>query len=198
MLGRDLVNWDVNFTWAKWITPSQDLINDFLAENDQVRYKQSIVYYDCSWSNYFPGSNYPFVYKCRSAVSNIIRLRLADILLLKAEALAYTGDLPGAAALVNQIRKRVKLADLPASATASKENMLEAVLHERRLELAFEGQRWFDLVRYGKVQEVMNTLNSRDERRLKQTRPFDAYSVLFPVPQTVMDKNSNLVQNTGY
>jgi hypothetical protein len=198
MLGRDLLDWDLSFTWAKWITPSQDLIDDFLAENDQVRYKQSIVYYDCSWNNYYPGSNYPFVYKCRSAVSNIIRLRLADIILLKAEALAHTGDLAGAAALVNQIRKRVKLADLPASATASKESMLEAVLHERRLELAFEGQRWFDLVRYGKVQEVMNTLNSRDARRLKQIYPFDDHSVLLPVPQTVMDQNSNLVQNPGY
>jgi hypothetical protein len=198
MLGRDLVNWDQNFTWAKWITPSRDLINAFLAENDQIRYKQSIVYYACSWSNYYPETNYPFAYKCRSAVSNIIKLRLADLLLLKAEALANMGDPAGAAALVNQIRSRVKLANLPASASASGESMLEAVLHERRLELAFEGHRWFDLVRYGKLQQVMNALNSRDEGRLKQANPFDENSELLPIPQTAIDQNTNLVQNKGY
>lgn len=69
---------------------------------------------------------------------------------------------------------------------------------ERRLELAFEGQRWFDLVRYGKVESVMNTLNSRDPGRLSQRRVFDANSYLLPIPQTAIDLNTNLVQNLGY
>jgi hypothetical protein len=63
---------------------------------------------------------------------------------------------------VDQVRSRAKLGNLPASAAASKENMKAAVLNERRLELAFEGQRWFDLVRNDQAIPVLNTLNSRD------------------------------------
>ncbi|HEY6914598.1 MAG TPA: RagB/SusD family nutrient uptake outer membrane protein [Paludibacter sp.] len=199
--GRDLLDYDYYFTWAKWLTPSRDLIADFQAENDNVRLNQSVVYYETTWSNYYPAANYPFMYKCRSNVSSIIKLRYADILLLKAEALANLGgasNLAEAAAIVNQIRTRVGLANLPATASASSESMLTAVLHERRLELAFEGQRWFDLVRYGKLQEVMNDLNKRDSGRLPQRRVFTGTSELLPVPQAALDINTNLVQNPGY
>jgi hypothetical protein len=58
----------------------------------------------------------------------------------------------------------VKLPDLTADKTATQAAMVEAVLHERRLELAFEGQRWFDLVRNGKVEEYMNGLNQSGYR----------------------------------
>lgn len=51
-------------------------------------------------------------------------------------------------ALVNTVRNRAKLADLPATTVSSKEKMADAVLNERRLELAYEGQRWFDLCTY--------------------------------------------------
>jgi hypothetical protein len=76
--------------------------------------------------------------------------------------------------------------------------MIDAVLHERRLELALEGHRWYDLVRYEKVVEVMNSLNARDPGRLKLARPFGEYSYLIPIPQAELDKNSNLQQNPGY
>lgn len=198
MFGRNLTNWNESFTWAKWITPSRDLIKAYEDEGDQVRYSQSIVFYECEWSNYYPSNNYAFMYKCRSAVSSIIKLRSADIILLKAEALAHNGDLSGAAALVNKIRTRVGLANLKASASTSQSAMLDAILHERRLELALEGHRWFDLVRYEKVEEVMNSINSRDEGRLAQRKTFDETSYRFPIPSTVMDQNSNLVQNPGY
>ncbi len=102
MFGRDLVNWNNNFTWAKWVTPSRDLISAFKQEGDEVRFKESIVYYDCNWSNYYPSDNYPFMYKCRSANSSIIKYRYADVLLLKAEALIMqdTPDLEGAADII--------------------------------------------------------------------------------------------------
>ena len=96
MFGRNLANWDESFTWAKWITPSRDLINAFAQAGDTLRCNQTIVYYDCSWQNYYPADNYPFMYKTRSAYNSIIKLRGADILLLKAEALAHKGDLAGA------------------------------------------------------------------------------------------------------
>lgn len=198
MFGKDLINPENMFSWAKWVTPSRDLITDFLTEKDNVRYAESIVYYNCTWNNYYPAANYPFMYKIRSSVSSIIKIRLADILLMKAEALANLDKISEAAAVVNQIRKRVKLPELAATASVSKESMLNAVLHERRLELAFEGQRWFDLVRYGKVQEVMNSVNSRDSGRLSQRRPFTETSYLMPIPSTALDLNTNLKQNPGY
>lgn len=200
MFGRDLLDYDTQFTWAKWVTPSRDLINAFKAEGDEIRMNESIVYYECGWSNYYPASEYPFMYKCRSAASSIIKLRLADILLLKAEALIMkpSPDLSGAAAIINQIRQRVSLPALSSSVTSSKEQMLEALLKERRLELAFEGERWFDLVRMDKVEEVMNTINNRDQGRLPQARAYTENSYLLPVPQNVLDQNVNLTQNPGY
>ena len=68
----------------------------------------------------------------------------------------------------------------------------------RRLELALEGQRLFDLIRFGKLMEVMNDIDSRDEGRIRQARPFVPEHRLMPIPQTALDKNANLVQNPGY
>lgn len=198
MYGRSLENYDYYFTWAKWITPSRDLINDFKRENDTVRFNQTVVYYACTWSNYYPASNYPFMYKYRSGYNNQYKLRLADIILLEAEAYAYQGDITKSAALVNLIRQRAKLPDLTADKTASREAMIEAVLHERRLELALEGERWFDLCRNDKVEQYMNGINLRDVGRLAQRKAFDQNSYLLPMPQSALDENNNLQQNPGY
>ena len=198
MYGRQLDNWDYYFTWAKWITPSRDIINDFEKEGDEIRKNQAIVYYACTWSNYYPASNYPFMYKLRSSYSNIYWIRLADIILMKAEAEAYKGNLDESAKLVNQIRKRAKLKELTSDKTNSKEAMIEAVLHERRLELAFEGERWFDLCRNNKVEKYLNGIDNRDKGRIKQVKLFDSNSYLLPIPQTALDQNTNLVQNPGY
>ncbi len=198
MYGRNLANWDESFTWAKWITPSEDLINTFKAEGDTLRCNQSIVYYECNWSNYWPASNYPFMYKCRSSYNSIIKLRGADIMLYKAEALAHQGLLSDAADIVDLIRDRAKLPALSPAKTSSQDAMLDAILLERRLELAFEGGRLFDLIRFGKLMEVMNTINSRDSHRLPQSRPFVEDHRLMPIPQTAIDKNNNLTQNPGY
>lgn len=198
MYGRSLENYDYYFSWAKWITPSRDLIKDFESENDTTRLNQTLVYYACKWSNYYPASKYPFMYKCRSGYNNQYKLRLADIILLEAEAYAYKGDNTNSAALVNLIRNRAKLPNLTADKTATKDAMIEAVLHERRLELALEGERWYDLCRNNKVEEYLNGLNNRDSGRLTQRKPYDANSYLLPIPQSALDENSNLQQNPGY
>jgi hypothetical protein len=138
------------------------------------------------------------MYKCRSAYNSVIKLRGADIQLLKAEALAHKGDLAGAAELVNEIRARVNLPALDIAKTGSEDAMLNSILNERRLELALEGQRLFDLIRFGKLMEIMNTIDSRDEGRIRQARPFVPEHRLMPIPQTALDKNANLVQNPGY
>lgn len=200
MFGRDLVNWDTNFTWAKWVTPSRDLINVFKQEGDEIRFNESVVYYECSWSNYYPSDNYPFMYKCRSANSSIIKYRYADVLLLKAEALIMqeTPDLEGAADIIDEIRERAGLEELPYSVRSSQEAMLDALLKERRLELAFEGQRWFDLVRLDKVEDVMNSVCSRDSGRKGLLYSYDKNSYRLPIPQSVIDANDNIKQNQGY
>lgn len=198
MFGRDLLDYDFYFTWAKWVTPSRDLIKAFDDAGDMIRKNESIVFYETTWSNYYDQKNYPFMYKCRSNVNSIIKLRGADIMLLKAEALAKKDQLSQAAQVVNTVRRRVNLPDLSASVISSKESLLDAILLERRLELAFEGHRWFDLIRFGKLQSVMNSINQRDVGRLPQAREFSAESELLPIPQPVLDENTNLVQNPGY
>lgn len=200
MFGRDLINWNSNFTWAKWITPSRDLIKLFTNEGDKVRYEESIVYYKTAWSNYYPSDNYPFMYKCRSAYSSIIKYRYADILLLKAEALIMsdTPNLGAAADIIDLIRTRAKLPKLKAADKQGKEALLNALLKERRMELAFEGQRWFDLVRLDKVEEVMNAVFTKDSGRKSLVYAFDENSYRLPIPQNVIDENEKIIQNPGY
>ena len=200
MFGRDLVNWNNNFTWAKWVTPSRDLINAFKKEGDQIRFQESVVYYDCNWSNYYPSDNYPFMYKCRSANSSIIKYRYADVLLLKAEALIMqdTPDLEAAAKIIDEVRERAGLGELSSSVRKDRDAMITALLNERRLELAFEGQRWFDLVRLDKVEEVMNAVYAKDSGRKSQVYAFDKNSYRLPIPQSVIDANDKIEQNPGY
>ncbi|MDO5608603.1 MAG: RagB/SusD family nutrient uptake outer membrane protein [Capnocytophaga sp.] len=198
MFGKNAANPASTYAWSKWVTPSRDIIAAFDAEGDTVRKGESILQDAVSWSNYYPGDQYQFMYKVRSSLNSVIKLRLADILLLKAEAYAATGDLQSAAALVNQIRARVHLPALASSITADQDAMKGAVLNERRLELAFEGHRWFDLVRNDKAIEVMNSLNSRDSGRLPMRRTIDENALLYPVPLSEIEKNPNLVQNAGY
>ena len=200
IFGRDWAKWDSQFTWAKWVTPSRELIAAFQAEGDTKRMNSSIVYYPCSWSKYYPADNYPFMFKDRSRYSNWIKFRYADFLLLKAEAyiMGPSQNLAEAANIIDRIRDRVGLAKLPNSVRGSRELLLDAYLNERRLELAFEWQRWFDLVRLDKVEEVMNGLESRDSGRLAFVNYFNADSYKFPIPQSVIDTNENFVQNPGY
>lgn len=193
MYGRQLDDYDNSFTWAKWITPSRDIISDFEREGDEIRLNQSVVYYECTWSNYYPASHYAFMYKCRCGYSNNYKLRLADILLMEAEAYAYTNQAQKAADLVNQIRERVNLKPIDASG-----DMVEKVLHERRLELAFEGERWFDLCRNNKVEKYMNVVANNDSGRLPLRKLYDENSYLLPIPQKALDENINLEQNPGY
>ncbi len=200
IFGRDWAKWDSQFTWAKWVTPSRDLIAAFESEGDAKRLNSSVVYYSCNWSKYYPSDNYPFMFKSRSRYSTWIKFRYADILLLKAEAyiMGPNMNLNAAADIIDQIRERVGLDKLSSTVRGNKELMLNAYMKERRLELAFEWQRWFDLVRLDKVEEVMNNLQSRDSGHLAFVNLFNQDSYRFPIPQSVIDTNENFVQNSGY
>lgn len=200
IFGRDWANWDGSFTWAKWVTPSRDLIAAYESEGDAQRMNSSIVWYSCTWSKYYDADNYPFMFKARSRYSSWVKYRFADLLLLKAEALIMgpNQNLDGAADIIDRIRHRVSLPKLAGNVRTSKDAMLDAYLKERRLELAFEWSRWFDLVRLDKVEEVMNTLQSRDPGRLAFVNLFNADSYRLPIPQSVIDTNENFMQNLGY
>ncbi|CCX43348.1 outer membrane protein [Prevotella sp. CAG:1031] len=198
MFGNPVDNPGTNFTWAKWVTPSRDLSACFNANGDTKRYSEAVAFYSCTWSNYYPADNYAFMNKCRSEFSSLIKLRLADILLLKAEALIQNGQLADGAAIIDRIRSRAGIAPLDAAKKGSKEAMINALLDERRMELAMEGQRWFDLCRLDKVEEVMNAVYSKDSGRHAQRSPFTEFSYKMPIPQSAIDQNDNLVQNPGY
>lgn len=186
--------------WKKFNTPSNDLVAAFDAEGDLIRKEASIIFLDVSgkWSDpYWPQITFPFVNKYRiftgNSSQNYIFLRLADILLLKAEALNETGDLAGAAALVNQIRSRV---NLPNTTAGDKASMKLAIEKERRLELAFEGHRWYDLKRTGRALEVLNNVKGPNGSSLGYV--VTESKLLWPIPQSEIDNNDELTQNEGY
>jgi hypothetical protein len=186
--------------WKKFNTPSNDLVAAFDAEGDMIRKNASIIFLDVSgrWSDpYWPQTEFPFVNKYRIFTSNspqnFILLRLADMILLRAEALNATGDLAGATALVNQIRSRVSLAPV---SPADQNAMRLAIEKERRLELAFEGHRWFDLKRTGRAIDVMN--NAKGPGGISLGYALNQDKLLWPIPQAELDKNTKLIQNPGY
>jgi hypothetical protein len=186
--------------WKKFDIPSNDLVKAFDDEGDNIRKNSSIIFLNVSgkWSDAnWPQTNYPFVNKYRIFTSgspqNYIFLRLADIILLKAEALNELDDLAGAATQVNLIRNRVSLSNTTAS---TKEEMRLAIEKERRLELAFEGLRWYDLKRTGRAIEVINNAIGPDG--LVFGYNLTENKLVWPIPQAELDKNTYLVQNTGY
>lgn len=146
--------------WKRFCTPTNDLAAAFDAEGDVVRKNSSIKFLNSSsegWSDaYWPKSNFPYINKYRNDdKTNIYIIRLADILLLKAEALneLSAGGWAQSKVIVDQIRSRVSLGGTPA---ADQPAMRLALEKERRLELAFEGHRWYDLLRTNRAIAVMN------------------------------------------
>ncbi|MDO6818853.1 RagB/SusD family nutrient uptake outer membrane protein [Zobellia sp. 1_MG-2023] len=115
-----------------------------------------------------------------------IELRLADVILLYAETLNENGA-PATTVLplLDDIRSRAGLTSLTGTIT-TQADVRQAILDERRLELAFEGQRWFDLVRTGSVDaEMGETINSNYH--------------LFPIPiSEVLASGGVITQNPGY
>ncbi|QRR00457.1 RagB/SusD family nutrient uptake outer membrane protein [Dyadobacter sandarakinus] len=84
--------------------------------------------------------------------------RYAEVLLFLAEGLNEQGKPSEAATYLNQVRARAGLA---ATKAASQADMREAIFKERRVELAFENKRWFDLTRTGRVKEIIEPYGAR-------------------------------------
>lgn len=132
-----------------------------------VDYPFTMKFYDPNWQN--PGQNFEAV-------------RYADILLLYSEV---TND----PSYLNQVRARVGLPAFGSAGYPSEYDTLEkAIEHERRVELAFEFHRMFDLVRTGRALTVLNSKGFN----------LSANSLLFPLPQIEIDINPGLTQNDAY
>ncbi|MDR8389912.1 RagB/SusD family nutrient uptake outer membrane protein [Aliifodinibius sp. S!AR15-10] len=129
-------------------------------------------------------------------------LRYADILLMYAEVLneiEYQAD-GEAFNLLNRVRNRAGLPDKtstnsnPDLRVENQQEFRLAVEQERRVELAFENHRWFDLVRTQRALEVMNS--KREELGIPDQ--IQEHQLLFPIPLEVMEANPNFEQNSGY
>jgi len=123
-------------------------------------------------------------------------LRYADVLLMEAEALNATGktseaQLPSSDpnTTLNKVRARAGLPDITG---LNQVDLKQKILHERRIELAFEGDRWFDLVRVDNGQYGLSFLHSIGKTNAT------AKNLLLPIPQVEIDANPNLKQNPGY
>jgi starch-binding outer membrane protein, SusD/RagB family len=192
-------------SWRKFVTPSHNLVNAFDAEGDAIRKSASILFEEAPWADEFwslqVNGDVPFAYKWKSAsgwasTNRQYILRLADIVLLKAEALNELGQLEAARTELNLVRSRVNLS---AATAANQAEMRLAIENERRLELAQEGQRWDDLKRYERAVTVMNNLVEID-LRTNAPKPYNMteQKLLLPIPQSERNRNPNLGQNEGY
>lgn len=125
---------------------------------------------------------------------NIRILRYADILLLAAEALNENGKPAQALQYLNQVRKRARGTNnfiLPDVTTTNQAQLRERIYRERRVELAMEQHRWFDLLRWGRAASVMQALGKRFFTPGKHE--------LLPIPQSEIDlTEGRMRQNPGY
>jgi len=137
--------------------------------------------------------------------ANFIIYRYADVLLMKAEALSQLGRFQEALEIINQIRDR---ADVPPISLPDSETAYEdAILNERALEFAYEGKRWFDLLRMGRrnnyarknvlINILVSNVPSTQKRILamKLNNPLGWY---LPIYESEIERNRNLRQNPYY
>ncbi len=185
-----------------WWVPSQDLVDAY--EAGDIRLTESIyqdgdtyyttdgfagVPYDPAWSS--TGYTIKKYRGARNVVSenhapnlqadfnNERWFRFAELKLLYAEALLESGRAADATVQINDIRNRAGLADLSATAT------IADLQQEKRVELAFEPHRWFDIVRWDIGSTVFTNWDSKLE--------------VFPFPQAEIDRSGGILkQNTGY
>ncbi|SEA08695.1 RagB/SusD domain-containing protein [Porphyromonadaceae bacterium KH3R12] len=188
-----------------WNQPTQEFVDQY--EEGDLRKDKTILYeggpafdgksYKATMSNtgynvrkfLVPLSVSPD-YNTNSA--NIVVLRFADVLLMKAEALNELGRTEEAEEPLYQVRRRAGLTDRSDVENLSAEQMREKIRHERRIELAFEGHRWFDMVRWDNGQYALDFLHSIGKINAARKH------LLFPIPQRERDANPNLTQNQGY
>lgn len=188
-------------SWG-WNQPTQEFVNQY--EDGDLRKDVTIFYAGCPQ---FDGKDYKATYSntgynvrkflVRKSFSpefntnsaNFVVYRYADVLLKRAEALNELDRTSEAYDYINEVRHR---AGLPSLRGLSQEQMREKIIHERRIELAFEGHRWFDMIRLDGGRYAVDFLHSIGKSNATINR------LLFPIPQTEMDANALMEQNPEY
>lgn len=194
-----------------WNIPTKDMIAAY--ENNDLRKNESI---GLDFKSPVTGAVVPYIKKYNHAHSIFGRtddnwpvLRYADVLLMLAEAInEQTGPTSEAYGYLNQVRQRAGLVTLSG---LDQQLFRGKILNERRVELAFENWRWFDLKRTKTPSELSQFLNAYAAREKadptvgRQGIPysnndyiFEVYEVLFPIPSNEILVNNKLTQNIGY
>jgi len=187
--------------------PTQDFVDEFFAEGFEDPRLSSTVFregdpmgdrgvFTKEATGGFPHDYYPKKYfSNRSETasfgdpnpnggSNDRVIRYSDVLLMHAEAAYHNGDESSARQSLNAVRARV---DIP-EATAAGPALLQAIYHERRVELGLEGHRFFDLVRTGQAAGKLGPLGYVEE-----------VHHVFPIPLSqIQATNGAITQNPGY
>lgn len=153
------------------------------------------------------GGIYKLAHATRSPKNNI-QIRYADVLLMYAEACCESGDLPSAKSALKEVRDRAGLSQFPYTAVIqgqtvtfndNQEDLRKAIRHERRVELAMEGHRWFDITRWGIAKETMDTYMAGETEEAKEL--YGTFQKgkheLFPIPSKEIDL-SGIEQNPNW
>ncbi len=115
---------------------------------------------------------------------NTIVLRISEMYLIRAEALGRLGQPEDGLDDINRITERAGFGPYEAEDLQTQDDLTDILLTERRAEFAFEGQYWFDLVRYGVMEDVIG---------------LESFRRIMPIPQRELNiSNGVLVQNPGY
>lgn len=176
------------------INPTLDLMNAY-EEGERKRASVGDTIAPASEEKFYARHGLKFVdlnlENPRDGSINFTVLRYADVLLMYAEALNEQGKPEDAEEYINAVRDRV---DLSPHLGLNQEDMREAIAHERRVELAFEAHRWFDLVRTGRAQQVIDNYfkNKGVNFSVKD------HELIMPIPQREIEINPEMKQNPGY
>ncbi len=204
------------YSFAKFNIPTPELISTADTVNDERwRFNGQVIYGGRNHVSYLdmgPGTGNDqgyFVFKHNGApnffnsADNYVVLRYADVLLMYAEA-ANEANGPTADALekLNQVRQRANLPALSLTDLPTRGAFRNEVDRQRRLELAFEGERWFDLLRYQAHETAdaaggdhpVTALDIIAQKRGSR----DASFLLLPIPLDELNNNPRAGQNPGY
>jgi len=169
---------------------SNSLVSAF--ENGDTRFNNWVGQLQANGTTYYYAYKYKqnLVASANAITEYPVMFRLAEQYLIRAEARAEQNDLVNAAADLNAVRAR---AGLPATTAATQTDLLNAIYHERQVELFTEfGHRWFDLKRTGRLDGVMGIVSPA------KGGSWSSYKALIPIPQSEIIINPKLVQNPGY
>jgi len=206
----------VNGDGKGWNYPTDDLIEAFTAENDPrgigVSINTEFTNAIGSVVNQYEGGAYCLKFISQPDLVNDAEndfpvIRFADIILMMAEV---TNELEGPGVglpYLNEVRIRANID--PIVSITTREAFKDALLHERRLEFAFENIRWFDLVRLERAQDIMtahfgnnatdaeylDSANSLGKAQVQTILPLGFDRLLLPLPEKEIKANPNLTQN---